>query len=331
MSASSRADRGSRPEVGADERERRWAVLLTHRADLLRVARHRTTTLEDAEDCVQEALARAVVHPDLDLDRAGAFLTTTTLRLTADVHRSRVRQLRLAEKVGYRTEVRPDLADDVVDHALARWLQAQSEQLSEQEQAVLRARVEGTSSRDTAAALGITVRAAESSLTRVRVKLQSAWARVAVVVGALTLTARRHATVALPMTAVAASVALGPVHLLPLTTPAPPPLSSPVTAPVAPEPAGAPAPGPGRSGVGRDGRDGADDRDRARNGPPGPVRADQHAHPSHRADPPSAPGVLRVRPPPAPAGAGRGRPALGAAARQPGPAPGLTRPPTLPP
>lgn len=62
-----------------------------------------------------------------------------------------------------------------------------------------------------------------------RAKLQSAWLTVAVFLGALGLTARRTASVSLPLTAVAATVALGPVQLLPHTDgPAP---SRPRTAP----------------------------------------------------------------------------------------------------
>lgn len=30
----------------------RWEALVVHRADLLRIARARTTSLDDAEDCV---------------------------------------------------------------------------------------------------------------------------------------------------------------------------------------------------------------------------------------------------------------------------------------
>jgi RNA polymerase sigma-70 factor (ECF subfamily) len=220
----------------AAARAERWDVLLQHRAALLRVARARTTCREDAEDCVQEALARAVEFENLDLDRAGAFLTTTTIRLTADLHRNRTRQRRIAHRVGGQAEVTGDLVEDITDHALARWLHQQTQALSEQEQAVLRARVAGDSSRDAALALGISVRAAESSLTRVRTKLQSAWLRVAVFLGALGLTARRTASVSLPLTAVAATVALGPVQLLPQTDAHRPPqvLSTPSTPVVAP-------------------------------------------------------------------------------------------------
>ena len=209
------------PPMSSAEREQRWAVLVAHRDELLRLARSRTTSLDDAEDCVQEALTRAVQFEGLDLDRAGAFLATTTIRLTTDLHRSRQRQARLALKVEGLGVATHDFADDIADSALARWLHQQTAELSEQEQAVLSARVDGGSSRDAAAALGISLRAAESSLTRARTKLQSAWTKVAVVVGALWITARRHAAISVPLTTVAAVVALGPVLLLPSVSPAP--------------------------------------------------------------------------------------------------------------
>lgn len=206
-------------------RAERWQALIGHRDQLLRIARSRTSSLEDAEDCVQEALTRAVEFADLDLDRAGAFLTTTTIRLTTDLHRARTRQARLVDRVGGQGQAgadSSDYAEDIADHSLARWLHDQTGTLTEQERAILSARVAGASSREAAEALGISVRAAESSFTRVRSKLQGAWARVAVLVGALVLGARRHAAVTVPVAAVAVTVALGPVTLLPSTSPVAP-------------------------------------------------------------------------------------------------------------
>jgi RNA polymerase sigma factor (sigma-70 family) len=199
------------------ERQRRWPVLLSHREQLLRIARARTASYDDAEDCVQEALTRAAVHPGLDLDRAGAFLTTTTIRLTVDLHRERSRQARLQARVESQASVSADHADDVTDRGLARWLAGQAQALTDQEQAVLHARLAGDSSRDAASTLGISVRAAESSLTRVRLKLQTAWAKVAAVLAGAGLALRRHAAVSLPLTAVAAAASVGPMILLPGT------------------------------------------------------------------------------------------------------------------
>lgn len=203
------------------DRHSRWAALVVHREQLLRVARRRTDSLEDAEDCVQEALARAVEHPGLDLTRAGAFLTTTTIRLTADLHRARQRQALLQARIQGQRVPSADHVEDLADRSLAHWLAQQATELSGQERAVLRSRVAGETSREAAETLGISVRAAESSFTRVRTKLQTAWTRVAVVVGALWLATRRHAQVAVPIAAVAVSVSLTPV-LLPSTSPVAP-------------------------------------------------------------------------------------------------------------
>jgi RNA polymerase sigma factor (sigma-70 family) len=201
--------------VAYDERQRRWPVLLTHREQLLRIARARTLSPDDAEDCVQEALTRAAEHPGLDLERAGAFLTTVTIRLTTDLYRAQSRQARLMARVEGLGTLTHDHVEDIADRSLARWLAEQATGLTGQEQAVLQARVTGDSSREAALALGISIRAAESSLTRVRAKLQTAWARVAVVVVALVATVRRHAVLTVPLTAVAASATLGPILLLP--------------------------------------------------------------------------------------------------------------------
>ena len=65
----------------------RWERMWSHREQLLRVARRRSMSLEDAEDAVHEAMLRAAERPDLDEERLGAWLTTVTMRLCVDRHR----------------------------------------------------------------------------------------------------------------------------------------------------------------------------------------------------------------------------------------------------
>src|SRR5258707_6263771 len=69
---------------GSDER---WQRMWSHREQLLRVARRRSMSREDAEDAVHEAMLRAAERPDLDDERLGAWLTTVTMRLCVDRYR----------------------------------------------------------------------------------------------------------------------------------------------------------------------------------------------------------------------------------------------------
>src|SRR5437879_5812675 len=52
----------------------RWQRMWSHREDLLKVARRRSLSVEDAEDAVHEAMLRAAEHTDVDDERLGAWL-----------------------------------------------------------------------------------------------------------------------------------------------------------------------------------------------------------------------------------------------------------------
>ncbi|CAM5361097.1 hypothetical protein SVIOM74S_09467 [Streptomyces violarus] len=67
--------------TAADER---WRRMWSHREHLLKVARRRSMSPEDAEDAVHEAMLRAAERPDLDEERLAAWLTTVTMRLCVD-------------------------------------------------------------------------------------------------------------------------------------------------------------------------------------------------------------------------------------------------------
>ncbi len=59
----------------------RWQRMWSHREHLLKVARRRSMTIEDAEDAVHEAMLRSAENPHLDDERLGAWLTTVTMRI----------------------------------------------------------------------------------------------------------------------------------------------------------------------------------------------------------------------------------------------------------
>lgn len=150
----------------------RWALLLPHRARLVRLATRKLGDPADAEDCVHESLLRTLAFAGLDDRRVGPFLTTVTARLCADRHRARARARALAHRFwdGDRHEG-PE--DRVCDQLAGAWLQDQLEQLPVRERDVLRARADGLSTAEAALSLGITRKAAESAFTRARAKLLS--------------------------------------------------------------------------------------------------------------------------------------------------------------
>ena len=106
------------PDGGSDER---WQLMWSHREQLLKVARRRSMSVEDAEDAVHEAMLRAVENRHVDGDRLGAWLTTVTMRLCVD----RYRQVNREAEVRSRSTLAPGPipVDEVVcDRAEAKWL-----------------------------------------------------------------------------------------------------------------------------------------------------------------------------------------------------------------
>jgi RNA polymerase sigma factor (sigma-70 family) len=157
----------STPEapVGAPSR---WDIMVPHVPRLLRLARRRLPTLQDAEDCVQEALIRTACAINLDQARVGPFLTTVVINLCADQARARSARARLLDRVAYAT-TDPPPEESICDRAEARWLSDRVEHvLPVRERDVLRARAAGLTVRQTAEHLGMTVKAAEAAFTRAR-------------------------------------------------------------------------------------------------------------------------------------------------------------------
>ena len=78
--------------VEMHEADERWRRMWSHREHLLKVARRRSMSAEDAEDAVHEAMLRAAERPDLDEERLVAWLTTVTMRLCVDRYRQMNRE-----------------------------------------------------------------------------------------------------------------------------------------------------------------------------------------------------------------------------------------------
>jgi RNA polymerase sigma-70 factor (ECF subfamily) len=129
--------------------------------------------VEDAEDCVQEALIRAAYATNLDPTRIGPFLTTVLVNLCADHGRARSAARRMLTRITYAgKESSPE--ELICDWSEARWLRSHIDVLlSERERDVLWARVEGLSTREAAHRLNITTKAAEAAFTRARTRMRN--------------------------------------------------------------------------------------------------------------------------------------------------------------
>ncbi len=114
---------------------------------------------------------RTVCFAGLDETRVGAFLTTTALRLCADHYRGWERRRRLHLRTA--TVTAPPSPEEIAcDRELGGRMLRHLPQLPERERAVLLARANGMSPAETAAALGISMKAAESAFTRGRARLR---------------------------------------------------------------------------------------------------------------------------------------------------------------
>ncbi|GHD86936.1 hypothetical protein GCM10010508_16740 [Streptomyces naganishii JCM 4654] len=156
--------------------DERWQRMWSHREQLLKVARRRSMSQEDAEDAVHEAMLRAAERPDLDDERLGAWLTTVTMRLCVD----RYRQVHREAEVGSRpTLVAPGpipVEEAVCDRAEAKWLAVRSGELPARQAEALRLRSEDLDVSQVAMRMGLSYRTVESLLARARRTLRASLA-----------------------------------------------------------------------------------------------------------------------------------------------------------
>ncbi len=152
-------------ETAADER---WRRMWSHREQLLKVARRRSMSAEDAEDAVHEAMLRAAERPDLDDERLAAWLTTVTMRLCVDRYRQVNRE---AEVRTSPTLIAPGpvpVEEAVCDRAEAKWLAVRSGELPARQAEALRLKSEDLDVGQVAVRMGLSYRTVESLLARAR-------------------------------------------------------------------------------------------------------------------------------------------------------------------
>jgi RNA polymerase sigma-70 factor (ECF subfamily) len=194
------------------DRSELWSALLAERDRAKRVARARCSSPHDAEDCVQEAMARVAAMPDVDASRVGPLLSTVVANLATDTHRARARAARAEPRLVAAGLPHPSPEEEVCDVLEARWLWDRRMELPDQDRAVLELRTEGRTAGQAAEALGVTYKAAESAYTRARSRMMKIWRTAAALLGILWgRPARESAPVTVP---VAASATIAVLALL---------------------------------------------------------------------------------------------------------------------
>ena len=203
--------------------EERWQAGWAERERLLRLARRRLGSREDAEDVVAEVLHRVGTQEGLDPQAVPAWSTRVAINLCID----RQRRLATQRALLARAELRPEVVDSPEDHladlAEARWLDALARELPERNAHVLRLRATGLSNRAIAAQLGVSSATVEGLLKRARAALRAAAQSAGAVLGALCV-GRRASRGGLVL---ALAALLGTLLLLPYETD--PPSASPPT------------------------------------------------------------------------------------------------------
>ncbi|MFJ8650092.1 RNA polymerase sigma factor [Streptomyces sp. NPDC093546] len=162
--------------MGTDVSDDRWQRAWSHREHLLKVARRRSMSLEDAEDAVHEAMLRAAEQPHLDDERLGAWLTTVTMRLCVD----RYRQVHRDADPGRAAALVPPgpapVDELVCDRAEARWLAVRSGELPARQAEALWLKSEDLDVGQVAHKMGLSYRTVESLLARARRTLRNSLA-----------------------------------------------------------------------------------------------------------------------------------------------------------
>lgn len=159
--------------AAADER---WERMWSHREQLLKVARRRSMSPEDAEDAVHEAMLRAAERPDLDDERLGAWLTTVTMRLCVDRYRQVNRETEVRSSPMLVASGPVPVEEAVCDRAEARWLAVRSGELPARQAEALRLKSEDLDVGQVAVRMGLSYRTVESLLARARRTLRASLA-----------------------------------------------------------------------------------------------------------------------------------------------------------
>ena len=141
------------------------------RAGLLAHLRRAGISPEDAEDIVQEAFLRISALPSVDPSRVLALVWTIVRRVSIDHSRRRSHLSCILPRLIQAPSPAPD--EVALDRLEAHQLLTHVRGCSALERAVLDLRMRGYGPRETANHLGITPKAAENAMTRLRNRLRT--------------------------------------------------------------------------------------------------------------------------------------------------------------
>ena len=159
-----------------------WSLVAPHRERLVALVRPHCVSLEDAEDCVHDALVQVACHPSLVPARVPGLLSVVALRRAYDLARARGRKHLRLRALAANSDQPSSPEDIVLDRLQAGWVVNRSQALSGREREVFAHRAAGFTPGETAEVLNITPKAAESAFGRARLALRVAWAAIASVV-----------------------------------------------------------------------------------------------------------------------------------------------------
>ncbi|MEU7278585.1 sigma-70 family RNA polymerase sigma factor [Streptomyces sp. NPDC045431] len=215
-----------------DVSDDRWQRAWSHREQLLKVARRRSMSLEDAEDAVHEAMLRAAEQPHLDDERLGAWLTTVTMRLCVDRYRQVHRDTDPARAAALVPPGPAPVDELVCDRAEARWLAVRSGELPARQAEALWLKSEDLDVGQVAHKMGLSYRTVESLLARARRTLRNSLAATLALLLWLCGRGRPRSTqVAVAAASTAATLAVAG-FVLPHAQDRPPAQDRPASAPV---------------------------------------------------------------------------------------------------
>ncbi len=176
MPADKHADMPAETPAEMHAADERWKRMWSHREQLLKVARRRSMSAEDAEDAVHEAMLRAAERPDLDDERLAAWLTTVTMRLCVDRYRQVNREAQVRTSPTLIAPGPVPVEEAVCDRAEAKWLAVRSGELPARQAEALRLKSEDLDVGQVAVRMGLSYRTVESLLARARRTLRQSLA-----------------------------------------------------------------------------------------------------------------------------------------------------------
>lgn len=172
---------------------RRAAIAWQQLEPLRRIAYRRTGSWAEAEDAAQEAIVRALEATDIDLKQLPAWLTRVTLNLCVDLARDRARQHKRVRYHVMQQAAERDVESAVLDRVYSLDAYNLAMSLPPAQRTAVMMRADGRSVIDVAQALDVSLKAAESLLSRARATVRRGLGAVAPIFLVLR---RKHQTVA---------------------------------------------------------------------------------------------------------------------------------------